>query len=238
MSKYMGMRLEPELGGCTIVLLGRFSPAMFSPLWFFRNNLISEETADSATVEILHQDIAIVAFGKLRMQIEAGRFTAETTEAPWIDLGDFVSKTFTERLISTPINQMGINRVVHFSVGSEEMRNQIGRTLAPIEPWGDFGKAVADTKPPRRGGCVDVTMRLPTSGDGYIGHMQVSVQPSGRLKGDTGIYVQTNDHYDVGKLDEITDCEAIMNLLIDNFERSTDQSERIIDQIMSLGTNK
>ncbi len=68
--------------------------------------------------------------------------------------------------------------------------------------------------------------------------MQVSVQPSGRIKGNLGIYVQTNDHYNVGRLDETTDCMKIMSILVEKFERSVQFSETIIDQIMSLGEEK
>ena len=147
-------------------------------------------------------------------------------------------ETFTEALGTTPIHQMGINRTVHYSVGSEERRNKVGLILAPAEPWGEFGAAIAATKQPRRGGCIDVSMRLPTEGDGYIGHMQVSVQPSATIKGNLGIYVQTNDHYDVGKLEDMADCAKIMSLLSERFEQSVEQSDRIIDHVMSLGECK
>ncbi len=234
----MSMRIEPEIGSCMIVLIGRFSPLIFSPLWFARNNLVSQEVADSAHLQILHEDIAILKLGKIQLQVEGNRLSAETTEAPWIDLCDFIAKTFTEALASTPVNQIGINRLVHYSVGSEERRNKIGLTLAPVEPWGDFGTAIAASTPPKRGGALDVTMILPTFGEGYTGHMQVSVQPSGRIKGNLGIYVQTNDHYNVGRLDETTDCMKIMSILVEKFERSVQFSETIIDQIMSLGEEK
>jgi hypothetical protein len=230
----MALRIEPEIGGCMVVLLGQFAPLMFSPLWFAKNNIVSSDTADAALIGILHQDLAQLRIGKFQLQVQVGRLQAETTEAPWVDLSDFVARTFTEALLATPINQMGINRIVHFSVGSEEIRDRIGKTLAPNEPWGEFGRAIAATKSAGRGGCIDVTMYLPTSGDGFKGHMQVSVQPSARIKGNIGIYVQTNDHYDVGKLEEITDCTAIMKLLIDNFEKSVQFSDSIIDHLMSL----
>jgi hypothetical protein len=234
----MALRIEPELGGCLIVLIGRFTPQLFSPLWFTRNSLITEETGDAAKVEISLPDITILQLGKVRIQVESNRLSAQTSEAPWIDVCDLIVKTFTEALITTPIHQMGINRMVHFSVGSEETRNTIGSLLAPTDPWGTFGAAIAETKPPHRGGCVDVTMRLPTVGDGYRGHVQVSVQPSGRIKGDVGIYVQINDHYDVGKPEDVTDCKKIMTVLAEHFERSIEESDKLIDHVMSLRDRK
>ena len=39
---------------------------------------------------------------------------------------DFVAKTFGQFLTHTPMNCVGINRHVHFGVGSEEKRNYLG----------------------------------------------------------------------------------------------------------------
>ena len=88
----MALRIEPEQGGCMIVLIGRFSPLLFSPLWFAGNNLISQDLADAAKLEVLHQEIAILQLGKIRMQVESNRFSAETAEAPWIDICDLIVK--------------------------------------------------------------------------------------------------------------------------------------------------
>ncbi len=229
------MRIEPEIGSCSIVLLGHFNPLIFSPLWFVRNGLISEEQGAAAEVKIIHEDVALLKIGKIQMQVEATRFTADTAEAPWVDLCDFVAKTFAEFLVHTPINQLGINRLVHFSVGSEERRNRIGNILAPLDPWGEWGKAMAASPPDIRGGCVNLTMQLSRKEEDHKGHIQISVQPSARIKGNAGLYAQTNDHYSVGPLEDVIGCDKIMGLLINNFERSVEQSEQLIDQIMSLG---
>ena len=61
---------------------------------------------------------------------------------------DFLERTFGEFLPHTPIFRMGINRQVHFTVGSEDARNEIGLKLAPHEPWGEWADAL-DRQPPR-----------------------------------------------------------------------------------------
>ena len=228
------MRIEPEIGQCTIVLLGRFNPLIFAPHWFFKHDLLSAEQVEAAKVGFITEQISVLTFGKIRLQAEVARLSMETAEAPWIDLCDFAARTLTV-IPSTPINQMGINRLVHFSVGTEERRNRIGQILAPLEPWGEWGKEIAESPPERRGGCIDLTMRLPRIGEGYKGHLQISVQPSVHIRGNVGIYALTNDHYDVGPITETADCVAITKLLIDNFERSIERSEQLIDQVMSLG---
>src|SRR5262249_20372239 len=139
------MRIEPELGACSIVLLGHFNPLIFSPLWFAQNKIVSETQAADAEVTVINPQINICKIGKFQIQVDFDRFAADTAEAPWIDLSDFVTRTFG-LLIHTPVNQMGINRFVHFSVGNEETRNRIGNLLAPLEPWGEWGKEIAKGK--------------------------------------------------------------------------------------------
>jgi hypothetical protein len=228
------MRIEPEISACSIVLVGHFNALIFSPLWFARNKLVSEAQADAANVSIIHPDVAILKLGKNQLRIERERFTAETTEAPWIDLCDFVMRTFGEFLVHTPINQMGINRSVHFSVGSEEKRNQIGRQLAPIEPWGDWGKEMDAAPLPIRAGSSNVTMLFPWSSGEVKGHLQATVQPSDIIKNGAGIFMTINDHYNSGPLERTVGCEHIMKRLNDSFETSIQKADRIIDRIMSL----
>lgn len=229
------MRIEPEIGSCSIVLLGHFNPLILSPLWFARTGLITQDEADEASVSIMHPEVAIVKVGKIQIQVEASRFAAETAESPWIDLADFVLRTFGEFLVHTPINQMGINRMVHFSVGDEPTRNKIGRILAPLTPWGAWGRELEESPAPGRGGCTNITMLNPKPPGGeFTGHLQATVQPSRAIKGNAGIYVTVNDHYVSGPLEKTVGCEHMMAQLGEQFEASMQKAESIIDQIMSL----
>jgi hypothetical protein len=229
------MRIEPELGGCSIVLVGHFNPLIFSPAWFARNGIVSDAEADSAVVGIIHPDIANFNLGKIQIQVERTRFNAETAEAPWVALCDFVIKTFAEFLVHTPINQMGINRTVHFSVGSETTRNKIGHTLAPLGPWGRWGQEMMASDTTARAGFSNITMLQPKIVNKEItGHHQAQVQPSTHLRGNAGIFMNVNDHYSFKDLQSTVGCEEVMASLSENFDGSIKNSEEIIDQIMSL----
>jgi hypothetical protein len=242
------MRIEPEVGSCSIVLLGHFNPLILAPLWFARNGLITQAEADEADVSVMHPEIVVVKIGKIQIQVEANRFTADTAESPWVDVADFVGRTFGEFLIHTPINQMGINLAVHFSVGDEATRNKIGRILAPLAPWGEWGKEMneMDAKDGIRAGSTNVTMLQPKLKDGdpkskegeFTGHLQATVQPSTVVKANTGIFVLVNDHHSSGPLEKTVGCEHMMARLNKKFEESIRKSESIIDQIMSLKDQK
>jgi hypothetical protein len=135
----------------------------------------------------------------------------------------------------TPIWMLGINREVHFSVGSEENRNAIGQLLAPTEPWGEWGRAIAESAVPARGGMTHVTMRGVKSEEGqWRAYTQAAAQPSAHIAHQRGIYVSVNDHYELINPNSVTGADLIVRRLQERFERSIEQSELIIDQLMSL----
>ena len=232
------MQIEPELGECSIVLLGHFNPIIFSPLWFAKNGIVSEEAAKAATVSgdlIIHPRFAAFQLGSIRLQVEETRLFARTSEAPWVNLCDFIARTFGEFLVHTPINQMGINRTVHFSVGSEETRNKIGRIIAPPEPWGIWGKEIEASRGSMRDGCVNLTMlQHKTACNGYTGFVQVSVQPSDFVRANAGLFVTVNDHYEFKPMDKTVGCNEVIDVLIGEFEGSIRNSEEKIDIVMEM----
>jgi hypothetical protein len=109
------MRIAPELGNASIVLLGSFNPRIFRPDWFARTGLVTEAEAGAADVEIIHPEITLLRMDWLRIRVEPGRFIATTEEAPFIRLADLVVRTFREYLNRTPAGKLGINRQGNYS---------------------------------------------------------------------------------------------------------------------------
>ena len=70
-------------------------------------------------------------------------------------------------------------------------------------------------------------------GDGLQGSINARVEPSVRLPSD-GIYMEVNDHFIVGSPDETLSSELAMNILAEQWPKSIERSEWIIDQIMAL----
>jgi hypothetical protein len=101
------MRIEPEISAANIVLIGSFNPRIFRPEWFQSMDIIGNADDQSAD------------------------------DPPFVRIQDVVLKAFKEFLMHTPVYPLGINRTVHFSVGSFNVRDAIGRLLAPHEPWGN-----------------------------------------------------------------------------------------------------
>ncbi len=230
------MLIEPEIETVFVVLLGRLNPVIFQPQWFARHGLITDELADEAHVEIIHPEISKFHLGdRYTFSIESSRLIAEVRSPPFIDVSDLLERTFREFLAQTPIFRMGINRAVHFSVGSEEARNDIGKRLAPPDPWGDWGiNLEGDPSLLKRGGLRSLTVEQRGLNDRPKGHIQAKIEPSLKIEDNAGIYMSINDDFSVEDPDKIIGCNEIMDLLHDNFDASMRRAEGIINHIMSL----
>ena len=113
--------------------------------------------------------------------------------------------------------RFGINRDVHFKVGSTDERERIGRQLAPLAPWGELGHELhLDDS---GAGMSSLTMsqhpRHSQTGDGQF---NITIESSRQIATDsTGVYVRVNHHYAVEDA-EADATSRFMKLLADNFE--------------------
>ena len=231
------MRIEPEISGVSVVLLGEFNPAIFTPAWFAMHGLLPESAAESAMLEVAHQRVTAFSTDWLRLEVTHNRFSINTLQAPYIRLRDLVARVFKEHLYYTPLNAFGINRDVHFQVSSLTVRDRMGRTLAPVEPWGTWRHALGLDG--ESGGMTSLTMsQNDPEGRPKGGRINVKVEPSNRIgQGRLGVYVQVNDHYAINDTGPGTG-ERLMKLFEDNFDTSLSRGDDIVDHIMSLAMSQ
>lgn len=228
------MLIEPEISGVSVVCAGNLNPKIFTPDWFARHELISAADADEAKVEIVHPQITIFTAGQWQVNVDTDRLSVTTTKGPDIQLHDLVVRTFKELLPHTPLRALGINRNVHFSVITRAARDEIGRKLAPWEPWGLWGEKFKSDDDAKRGGMQSLSMIQVGVDERPKGHVQVKVEPSRRIKGNVGIYMEVNDHYEIADAEKSQGSLEVISLLEKNFDASIRRSENIIDQIMRL----
>ena len=228
------MRIVPEITGASLVLLGNFNPSIFTPAWFGWHDLLPEKTVEVAELKIAQPQITAFRADWLELNTVIERFSLSTNQPPIVRLRDLGIRIFRERLPHTPLHSMGINRQVHFLVDSSDERDRIGRLLAPVEPWGDWGRQLQPDG--QHGGMTSLTMtQVNIEGRTPGGLTNVTVQPSSRVGQDgTGVYVEVNDHYTVEDRNSKSATSDIIELLENEFEESLLRSEQIIDSLMSL----
>jgi len=227
------MRIQPEIDGASVVLIGGFNPTIFTPDWFLKYDVLSQEDFDQTKIKVIHPEIADFQNQWLKVQVVGNRFLAETQEKPFIRIHDFVLMTFRQHLFHTPLQQLGINRTVHFNAGSEANRDKIGCALAPREPWGKWGSKINSGKGLKHGGMRNLIMEIRDLDDRSEGVIKVIIQPSSEV--DNGVRVDINDHFEAPEDDDsVGDTDFIMKTLESRFEASHARSEEIIAQIMGL----
>jgi hypothetical protein len=192
--------------------------------------VIGKTQAEDQEIALITPQFSAFRVSTYQFQVTPQRFQVIFESAPHVELQDAVSKIFQELLPHTPVQQLGINRSAHFSVGSEEMRNAIGRKLAPPEPWGMWSEEWKDRLPPNRCGMISLSVQESIPGDLHQRRVTATIQPSALIKELSGIFIVINDNY---ILTENTGFAAA-SILTEKFESSVQRSEWIINQTMQL----
>jgi len=211
------MRPQLDIQGVSIVLLGKFNPAIFHPSWFAAQELIRQQEADATEIVLVHPEASILNTDWLQVHVVRNRFQAGTAQESYFEpLRDLVVGVFS-LLSHTPVSAMGINRDFHFKLESEKSWHQLGHRLAPKQDWKDL----LDEP-----GMLSLAMKGERTDD-FDGYLQVRVAPSPRIQ--YGVFVAVNDHY---RLVETSEIPVILN---EQWSESMGRSLRIAQKITSLG---
>jgi hypothetical protein len=143
-----------------------------------------------------------------------------------------VIKTFGDYLPHTPAGVLGINRLVHFDAGSFEIRDAVGRALAPWEPWGEWAQSLEGHDRKTHGGMVALQMRQNIPPEGYRGYVRALVEPSNLIPNERGIYVDINHHYEILPKEDALGSKEVMAALEDQWQPAITHAAFIIDQLM------
>ena len=231
------MRIEPQISGVGVVLLGSFNPAIFTPAWFSLHEILPKSAADNADLQVAHGQLVVFSTEWLQLQVTPDRFQATTQQGPYVRVRDLVVRVFREHLFHTPVKAIGINRDIHFRAASPAARDRVGRRLAPVEPWREIAEMLELGGEDE--GMTSLTMRG-SRPDGRLpgGQINVTVEPSVRIdEGRSGIYVHVNDHYAMD--DTARDGRAkLFGFLEDGFELSIRRADDIVNHVMSLAIDR
>ncbi len=226
---------QPVISSCSIVLLGQFNPAIFHPAWLEARGIEESATTSPDGDLLTHPSIANFSIDTRSYRVRTDLFQIETLVAPWVMVLDITTKIFAENLVHTPITGFGINRSVHFSLPSKSSRIRLGRILAPIEPWGEYGQGMDADDASLTGGLQTLMMRRSSLLDGHVLETNVTIEPSIKIPGNTGVYMHVNCHHSLADLPHGHGSEQAMNLLSKRFDTATKEAETIIEAMMKKG---
>lgn len=227
------MAEETESIRAVIVLLGKFNPAIFSPAWFARHGLITDDELDIADLGVVHPEITQFSVEHLQIEVRSDRFIIQMTSDPIVRILDISLSIFGALLPHTPIYAVGINYSESFKLDRWQRRMALGRALAPIGPWGEWGTRLVATDPGNVGGLIKLRMQEKIKGS-YESFREVEIAPSNEVKDKTtGVFMLVNEHRGIPEVDA-DKADAAVLLLERHFEMSVISSKKIIHDMLDF----
>lgn len=231
----------PDVFSARIVAIGAFNPAIFTPDWLERNNLIGPEDAEAARESdqiVVTRQLAVIDTDWFTLQVMEERLTISSKGpvAPTLkDLGVGIFGLVSQ----TPVTAVGLNFSGDFKMATLKERHQVGDMLAPKGVWNEIF--------PTKGyniGLLSLTMQVQEGSredeaakNGDV--VNVSVQPSTPLA--NGIHLNVNHHFDLSHRasDDMTVAECTAKLIEDQWQKCWTTSTEIFDKILnrSLATD-
>ncbi|TCO45545.1 hypothetical protein EV646_108168 [Kribbella antiqua] len=226
-----------------LVVKGHFNPAIFSPAWLSKVELIGPGEYEDSEVQVISPAVAKFQCGWLECTVTQDTLQLSTTEEAEFERTRDAAAGVLRILDQTPIAALGINRFVHFPAGSLEQWHSIGDTLVPKDNWSGVL-----TLP----GLLNLTL-YGVRPDRYAGKVQVIVEPSESVQ--YGVKVTHNDHYDLRLVEsQPVDRESAarmnyegtgvpssdriplaLEILRDDFQSAIKRSNQMVNHLFKVG---
>lgn len=179
-----GIEERPESSSSSIVALGSFNPLILRPDWLRDNQLISEEAASNAEIQIIHPDIVEFRADGIHYQATSSRVSIGTTAAGATQVVRDNFAGIFAILESTPIRSFGLNLDQHFKCVGRHAWSEISSGLAPKTPWCSLiGSPSLQAIEVRGDRDADKSPSI-----------KIAVEPSDQVS--PGIFIKINEHYD------------------------------------------
>ncbi len=195
--------IDAEFDQFNIVVVGKFNPAIFHPMWYSANGLIRKEESETANLELIHEKVAIFTIDSwCRFQVTTDRFIVETRDLTKREaIRDLAAGTF-EILEHTPVSAFGFNRVRTYQMKSEAEWHAFGNLLAPKGPW-----AAILTEPGLRNLVIEGNRS-----NCEAKYIQIRIDPTLET-GPFGISIRINEHHELSNADPPVGRDVIPTFL-------------------------
>ena len=229
---------SPEIFLSSIVAVGAFNPAIFSPDWMEARGLIGADDANVARTNksyMVSSQVTAVQTEWFALQVLENQFSVTSQGALTPALKDLAIGMLT-LLPQTPISAIGLNFTGHYKMASHADFNKIGDLLVPKKIWYDvFGKADAYV------GMQNITVAVQNAkreDNGTVtmlsqDQLNITVQPSGKVK--LGVYISCNEHRNIAssELAEQTSAERAASIVEADWQNSWDKSSKAFDDLLT-----
>ena len=187
------MSYSVEIFGSSIVQVGSFNPSIFSVDWFETNKLIGQEDAEAARGSaslLVSRQVSAFETDWFSLQVLENQLTL-SSKGPLTPAFRDIAESIATLLPHTPVTALGLNFLGHYKLSTEAEYHRFGDALVPKNIWNELIDVDNEFA-----GVGDVTVRV-QRGERYKSvtepdHLNVQVQPSGRVK--FGVFLSCNNH--------------------------------------------
>ncbi len=221
----MSENISPETQALSIVVVGRFNPAIFHPLWFSNFNIFSQTDVNEAkdTFNVVHRDIANFQIDWCHFNVTENRFMVLTRMDAYFErLRDLVVQSF-DHLHHTPVKALGINPEADFNLRTDEKWHNFGHRFAPKDDW----KAITDNP-----GLQELIIKDETKKGDYEGYSLIKLRPSEKLN--YGLFINLNEHFELGEFDPQNGTKKLLEVLNSQFLPTLEKWKKIHNHLTSL----
>lgn len=225
--------MTPEIFGASIVMVGAFNPAIFSPAWLNANQLLGAEDVEAANQDtsiLVSQEAAICETDWFRLQVLPNQFSLSSKGALSLAVRD-LAQGIASTLPHTPVTACGLNFNAHYKLDSEADYHKIGDVLAPKQIWYEAFPADHNNV-----GLLNLTVRVQdcprATKNPDVDNMQIQIQPSTRMP--NGVYCSINNHREqFSRQRENANAGAVAAMLASDWESAWHESETIFQAVLT-----
>ena len=210
-----------QIRSLVIVVVGKFNPAIIQPYWLAKKDLIKEQEANNAKIEIVHPQLTRIDLDWVFIDVSTDKFEFRSLKEAFFPAVRDLMVGILYFLPETPITFIGLNHILHYTVQNDKQYYEIGNKLVPLQYWEEIIDA------PR---MLDLQIIEQKRKDKLNGHFIIQIQPSDQSIGKYGITVAINDHLALENNETDTDTK-IVNRLLQIWDSSFNRVNEIINRL-------
>ena len=231
------MKHTAEIFDASIVVLGNFNPAIFSPDWLERNELIGKEDGDDARSRsslIVSQQVTSYETDWFFLQVLENQFTLMSKGVVTPAFRDLAEGILT-LVPHTPVTAVGVNFMSHFHMPTQDAYYKVGDVLAPKQIWRKIFPEEQGTP-----GVLDLMIGIqqvrrgdPNTNPDVV---RIQLQPSAKIAFPKyGIFLSYNDHRAAfaKQPGRKTTAERAAEIIAKDWEGAWKEAVRVFDALLT-----
>jgi hypothetical protein len=214
-----------QIHAISIVFLGDFNPKIIQPFWLVNKKLIREQEGTEAKIEVIHPDLVKFSLGWVDFEITKERFMLNTSQEPYFSAVKDLASSIFSILKETPIKNLGINHLMHYTLRDEKQYFEFGNKLVPLSQWNNF---IKDPK------MLQLQIIERKRQDGDEGYYRIGIQPSDLLfTVPFSLSISFNDHFAIKKDSSGRELEMVKKLN-EKWTESKEKAMSFVEKIWEI----